>query len=437
MGTDGSGAITLAHSPDLDSASLGLHLPVIETQALQLAQLEPPDHPRIVVWTMAWWRDLNGEDRRAALETAADSLTATIVLGDSAESLAFHLEGRGCLASWLPAGGESALPSLVHALVQAIQYGEKAAVSSDRLERRVQEMDKLYEAGIALSAQRDLHALYRLILNTGQDLTGADAGTLYILEKADGDRSLVFSASETDSIQAPYERHILPLTAQSIAGYVALTRQSLRIDDAYTIPDGVDYSFNPVFDRTFGYRTRSILAAPMTNLNGEVVGVVELINRKDRREQILENPEAVSPHVYPFSEEDERLILALASQAAVAVENRMLLETDRLFRELQAYVREVSKVIKAAADVEAGTFEPESLSDVAERQDALGQLARVFQSMAREVHSREQRLRQQVQNLQIEIDHAKAQQEVAQITQTDYFRELQQKAAELREPKGG
>jgi two-component system cell cycle response regulator len=96
------------------------------------------------------------------------------------------------------------------------------------------------------------------------------------------------------------------------------------------------------------------------------------------------------------------------------------------------YLEQVGRVIDAASAVEEERFEPESLDAVAARDDALGGLARVFQRMAREVVERERRLKAEVQQLRIEIDEARAVKEVAEITDTDYFRDLQAKAAKLR-----
>jgi two-component system, cell cycle response regulator len=98
----------------------------------------------------------------------------------------------------------------------------------------------------------------------------------------------------------------------------------------------------------------------------------------------------------------------------------------------QEYLQNVAHVVAAAADVETGTFESRQLDGVAGRDDALGQLARVFQRMAAEVRSREQRLRQEVRQLRIEIDDARAARQVDEITQTDYFQDLQAKASKLR-----
>jgi two-component system cell cycle response regulator len=97
------------------------------------------------------------------------------------------------------------------------------------------------------------------------------------------------------------------------------------------------------------------------------------------------------------------------------------------------YIEQVGHVTRAAAAVEAGDFELESLDSVAQRDDSLGQLARVFLKMARQVYAREQSLRRQVQELRVEIDEVKKARQVAEITETDYFRDLCAKAQRLRQ----
>ncbi|MCA1646541.1 MAG: response regulator [Chloroflexi bacterium] len=96
------------------------------------------------------------------------------------------------------------------------------------------------------------------------------------------------------------------------------------------------------------------------------------------------------------------------------------------------YLDQVGRLTAAAAAIEAGGFEPESLNEVVARPDALGQLARIFQQMAREVRAREERLQRQVRELRIEVDEANRAREVAEITGTDYFRKLKERADELR-----
>jgi DNA-binding response OmpR family regulator len=108
------------------------------------------------------------------------------------------------------------------------------------------------------------------------------------------------------------------------------------------------------------------------------------------------------------------------------------LEKKRLRDQEVEYLEQVAQVTAAAAAVEAGRFEPDSLDLVAVRPDALGQLGRVFQRMAREVYAREQSLKQQVQELRIQIDEAKKTSEVAEITESEYFRSLKERAQHLR-----
>ncbi|MCL6435450.1 MAG: HAMP domain-containing protein [Leptolyngbyaceae cyanobacterium HOT.MB2.61] len=95
-------------------------------------------------------------------------------------------------------------------------------------------------------------------------------------------------------------------------------------------------------------------------------------------------------------------------------------------QQMQQYIQQASQVTTAAAEVEQGSFQPESLAEVALRDDELGQLARVFQQMASEVKQRETQLKQQIADLKIEIDQRRREQEVAQVVQSGYFKELQQ-----------
>jgi len=108
------------------------------------------------------------------------------------------------------------------------------------------------------------------------------------------------------------------------------------------------------------------------------------------------------------------------------------LERKRLRDQEVDYLQQVGRVTAAAAAIKANTFQSESLDEVACRPDELGQLALVFQEMARQVYAREQQLQRQVQQLRIEIDQERRAREVADITESDYFQQLLGKADELR-----
>lgn len=109
------------------------------------------------------------------------------------------------------------------------------------------------------------------------------------------------------------------------------------------------------------------------------------------------------------------------------------LAKKRLRDQEVAYLHQVERLTAAAAAIEAGAFDPATLADVAARSDALGQLTRLFQRMAREFLRREQQLKQQVQALRIEVDKARQAQQVSKITGTDYFKQLRDKANDLRD----
>lgn len=99
------------------------------------------------------------------------------------------------------------------------------------------------------------------------------------------------------------------------------------------------------------------------------------------------------------------------------------------------YIQQMGRIMAAAADLEAGMYDPCKLDEVGRRGDALGQLARVFQRMAREVYTREQQLRQQIHQLTIEVNEARKEREVMEIVETEYFQDLQKRAKEFRDQK--
>jgi HD-GYP domain-containing protein (c-di-GMP phosphodiesterase class II) len=180
-----------------------------------------------------------------------------------------------------------------------------------------EEVLKLAQIGIALTSVHDLDALLEMILREARHFTGADAGSLYLRE---GDQ-LRFSVSQNDTLQrrlgAAGERALfspfsLPISTDSIAGYVAATKQNLNLPDVYAIPATAPYGFNREFDRRNDYRTKSVLAVPMLDHRERVLGVLQLINAVDGEQVIAFDPDR------------EDLVRSMASQAAVAVNNARL-----------------------------------------------------------------------------------------------------------------
>lgn len=206
-----------------------------------------------------------------------------------------------------------------------------------------EQIRKLNAIGIALSSEHDLNKLLELIVTEARHFTRADGGSLYIKE---GDK-LHFTVAQTESLakqqeaSQPFKSVYLPLTRESIAGYVALTGEILNIKDVYHIPPTVRYRVNKDFDRKTGYRSKSMLVVPMRDHQDEIIGVLQLINSLDEHGEVV-----------PFKQEYESLVLSLASQAAVAIRNATLIkEIKNLFR---ALVRYSAKAIDARSPHTAG-----------------------------------------------------------------------------------
>ena len=196
-------------------------------------------------------------------------------------------------------------------------------------------LDYLSKIGLALSAERDIRRLLAMILSISRELTASDGGTLYIVEPdGNGGKSLYFRATQNDSITVDGNMSFA-VGANSLAGYAALSGEILRYDDVYNLPPDAPFKFNPLFDLEHDYRTKSVLVVPLKNHVGEVIGVLQLINRKRRRETILSSPEIVEREVLGFDPDMAQLAATLASQAAVALNNNLLLqEIEDLFESL-------------------------------------------------------------------------------------------------------
>ena len=199
---------------------------------------------------------------------------------------------------------------------------------------RSREIGELTRIGVALGTERDLKTLLELILTQARRITTSDAGSLYLVETGDqGQKRLRFRIAQTYSKpEAPFVEFTIPVDRSSLAGYTAVTGEPLVIDDAYFLPPDVEYSINRSFDERHGYRTKSMLVIPMKDHKEEVIGVLQLINRKRHADAVLATPADVDHQVVPYSRRTVELVTALAGQAAVAIENsRLYEEIERLF----------------------------------------------------------------------------------------------------------
>ena len=259
----------------------------------------------------------------------------------------------GCFATLPRHANPSVVRKAVDAALANIELSQREKDLRAELSRAEREMEELNRIGIALSQTREMGALLSLILTKAREITGADAGSLYLVEETHpdvlsggpGEIHLRFKLTQNDSLQFPFAEFELPLEESSLAGYTALHGEVINLADVHRIPKNRPYRFNARFDKETGYRTRSMLTLPMKNGRGEVIGVLQLINCKSHPSARLTSPEAVAREVHPFSERAVRLALSLASQAAVAYENgRLYQDIERLFEGfVQASVKAIEQ----------------------------------------------------------------------------------------------
>ena len=222
--------------------------------------------------------------------------------------------------------GEIDAAAEVARLQERLAAAEREAAAAN--ERQLE----LVRVGIALTGERDLERLLQLILSTARELVGADAGSLFLTEDRDGGSLLRFVLAQNDSVPATMVTTTMPVDTSSLAGYVAATGELVTVADARCLADDVPYRFNRSFDLAIGYHTRSVLAAPIATRSDQVIGVLQLINRKAAPGDRILSEEDADRLVRPFAEPEVAVIRALAAQAAVAIENtRLVREIEELF----------------------------------------------------------------------------------------------------------
>ncbi|HMK31288.1 MAG TPA: GAF domain-containing protein [Terriglobales bacterium] len=252
----------------------------------------------------------------------------------------------------------------IHLLATRREVNEKLAGAT-------REINELNLIGASLAAEHDTEKLLAMILAKSREITRSDAGWLYLVEQEPATEAkpvrpaghrhhsrarqaaaqdneehkavLRWKLAQNDSVTVPFEEAVLEINEESIAGYVARTGDSVDLDDAYHLPEGVPYKIARQLDEDSGYRTKSILAVPMRGSKGEIVGVLQLMNAKRSADAKLTSVAAVAAQVVPYSLRQQELVTSLASLAAVALENSRHYQASRalLERALEALQRTV------------------------------------------------------------------------------------------------
>jgi len=220
-------------------------------------------------------------------------------------------------------------------IVAGLVAGLKGRDPQDEVQRLRYEIEELIATGRALASERDPRTLLSLILKRCREMTGADAGSVYVLEGegAPAEKSLHFMLSQNDSLQIDFQEFTLGVDAKSIVGKAVLDARPINIADLDALdqpgrnPWGVQH--NRSFDQKTGYTAKSMLTVPMLSAHAEVIGVIQLINRKRSPERPLRSPRDFEREVIPFDARAEEFALSLAAQAGISLENAILYDEIR------------------------------------------------------------------------------------------------------------
>jgi HD-GYP domain-containing protein (c-di-GMP phosphodiesterase class II) len=321
--------LTLLHS---ESFPIGQYAEVLTGEAISSGKLESLDQLRTV----------DGSSLRVVLldrgivngnKAALQLDPRTAVVGVGLEEQPRWLSDDSVYLHLAENPSARVLLSAVKRAFQFLYQKQRADQLEHQLTDRTRELQEVAQVGVSLSTVRNHPVLLNMILSKARELSRSDAGSLYLLDEQDGNKVLRWKLAQSDSIDVEgFEERILPITRKSLAGYVAMTGETLVIDDAYNLPADAEYEINRTFDEQNGYLTRSLLVFPMTNHAGDVIGVLQLINRKRATAPARLTAENVPQNVVSFRDDTTDIMRALASQAAVAVENNLLYESiERLF----------------------------------------------------------------------------------------------------------
>ncbi len=219
----------------------------------------------------------------------------------------------------------------------------------------------LNSIGIALSAEKNVDRLLDIILEESMKLTDSDAGSVYIKEIKENQEKLTFKLSKNNSREFPFEKFSIPLDSNSISGYVACKGRILVLNDVRNIPETFTFKYNDAFDKIISYKTVSMLNIPMKDYEGNVVGVIQLINKKKDYNIKLQKVEDIEECLTPYTKFDEELVYSLASQASI------LLQRTKLFEDIEKLLESVIETMVATIDARDATTSGHSkrLSDYA------------------------------------------------------------------------
>src|SRR5207245_938656 len=272
--------------------------------------------------------------------------------------VALGRDGEPALPAEMPGelfSGYGRHPAGVRQLLVAVRAGYREAAARAETARaraeaasRGREIAELTHIGVALGTERDLDTLLDLILTQSRRITSSDAGSLYLIEGEPGEKRLRFRLAQTYSKpEAPFVEFTMPMDRSSLAGYAAVTGEPLVIDDAYFLPPDVEYTINRSFDERYGYRTKSMLVIPMKDHKEQVIGVLQLINRKRHFEAALATPDDLDEQVREI-----RYAGLLHDFGKVGVREQVLVKAKKLYPLQLELIRQRHDFVRRSAEWE-------------------------------------------------------------------------------------
>ena len=301
------------------------------------------DELMIVMAPAAVW-DRGRELLKPFAARFADATSMLILIGYPSDVDLQQAMNRG-LASIVAV--DATLDEIFLAGIRALELLEAKGRAESRgksLRRYRYELGELINIARAMTTERDVNKLLGVILEKSRFVTGADAGSIYVVDDDAGEEGeagpmsrvrgpmLRFKLSQNESVNYDSREFVMPISTRSIAGSAVVGRKAISIADAYDIPAGAPYGFDRRFDEKIGYRTKSILTVPLISQRDEVIGVIQLINKKKNPDKKLFTKEDVEEQVVPFDERSEELLGMVAAQAGASLENALLYdEIHKLF----------------------------------------------------------------------------------------------------------
>lgn len=288
-------------------------------------------------------------------ERVASSRTGVLFVGEFDSNVLQSLP-KGVVVQVIDTpSSSSVLVTAVESVLERVELRLRSLRRENSITRAEFELNELIETARAISQERNLDRLLDVILEKSRSLTGADAASIYVVDRENPDPlapTLIFKLSQNDSVSFESKEFSVPISRHSIAGAAVLERRAINLPDVYQIDGAAPYQFDGSFDRASGYTTRSMITVPLFSAEDEAIGVIQLINKKRMPDRLLRVAGDVDANVVPFQQRDEELLMTVAAQAGVSLENAVLYEEIK--RIFEGFVRASVQAIEARDPTTSG-----------------------------------------------------------------------------------